>query len=572
MRILGLNHDMFISSAALIEDGQVIAAVAEERFTRDKMTRAFPRQSIQYCLDVAGIKIEDVDAVATSWNPGAYFRKFNPLVSDKRRHMAEHLFAVPDHLIDMFPEGDHTAPWLELRIPIMGHTCRVFYVTHHSAHAANAYHLSPFDDAAILTADSQGEYEATTWQHGQGDRIKKLKSIDFPQSLGAFYATFTEFLGFRPNSDEWKVMALGAYEDGQNPYDEILANEVVCLNDDGSYTFDLAFFQGFMPDKKNLYTDHMVSRFGTPRQTDEPLEMHHYQIAGAVQRRAEVIAFHMMKKLHEETGAKDLCVAGGFFMNSLLNGKIRENTPFENVFISSCPDDSGNAIGAALFAMNDILHHGTRSPQTHNYYGPEYSDNEISETIKKYGLQAEKCDDISETCADLLANGKLVGWFQGRMELGQRALGNRSILADPRCESTRDQVNLAVKYREKFRPFAPAILKEEAASWFDMAPDTLVPFMEQVHPVRAEKRSEIAACVHADGTGRLQTVDADTNPRFHALVSAFREKTGVPVVLNTSFNLNGEPVVCEPTDAIRTFFSCGLDALAMGNWLIKKNG
>ncbi len=571
MRILGLNHDMFISSAALVEDGTVIAAVAEERLTRDKRTRAFPRKSIAYCLKEAGIKIEDVDAIATSWNPGAYFRKFNPLVSNKRRHMAEHLFAVPDHLIDMFPQGDHTAPWLELRIPIMGHTCRVFYVTHHSAHAANAYHLSPFEDAAILTADSQGEYESTTFQHGRGSKIDKLRSIDFPQSLGAFYATFTEFLGFRPNSDEWKVMALGAYEKGHNPYDDIL-EEVVSLDQDGGYTFDLAFFQGFMPDKLNLYTPHLIAHFGEARQADEELCQRHFQIAGAVQRRAEKLAFHMMRQLQKETGSKNLCVAGGFFMNSLLNGKIRENTPFEKVFISSCPDDSGNAIGAALYAMNDILGNDTRVPQTHNYFGPAYGNTEIADAIEKYGLKAEPCENIAEACAQLLAEGSLIGWFQGRMELGQRALGCRSILADPRQASTRDQVNLAVKYREKFRPFAPAILKEEAPKWFNIDSDVEVPFMEQVHMVRPEKRDAIPACVHADGTGRLQTVDAETNLLFHQLISAFDKKTGVPVLLNTSFNLNGEPVVSNPTDAIRTFFSCGLDVLAMGNYLIKKNG
>ncbi len=570
MKILGLNHDMFISSAALIDDGEVVAAVAEERFTRDKRSRAFPRQSITHCLDVAGLAIEDVDAVATSWNPGAYFRKFNPLFSGRRRHMEEHLYAVPDHILDMYPEGDHAAPWLELRIPVMGHTCRVFYVTHHSAHAANAYHLSGFDDAAILTADSQGEYEATTLQVGRGGRIEKLSSIDFPQSIGAFYATFTEYLGFKPNSDEWKVMALGAYAQGDNPFDSILNEEVVHLHDEG-YTFDLSFFQGFMPDKKNLFTDHLLRRFGPARKPDEALTQRHYQIAQAVQRTSEKIAFHLMGMLHEKTGMQRLCVAGGFFMNSLLNGRIRSNTPFEEVFISSCPDDSGNAIGAALFAMNDILEHPGRMRQEHNYFGPSFDDQAIEAAITKYGLKGEKCADIASVSADLLSRGKLVGWFQGRMELGQRALGNRSILADPRHESTRDQVNLAVKYREKFRPFAPAVLKEKAADWFDLPRGQEVPFMEQVHPVREERRQAIPACVHADGTGRLQTVDSRTNPLFHKLITAFEKNTGVPVVLNTSFNLNGEPVVCSPTDAIRTFFSCGLDVLAMGNWLVKKN-
>ncbi len=570
MRILGLNHDMFIASAALIEDGRVIAAGAEERFTRRKRTREFPEQAIHYCLREAGIGIEDIDAFAASWNPAAYFRKFNPLFSNKRRHMAEHLYAVPDHLLKMFPEGDHGADFIEQRIPVMGKERRVFFVSHHRAHVGNAYHLSPFEEAAIITADSQGEYEATTFSIGRAGKTELLRAIDFPQSIGAFYSTFTEFLGFRPNSDEWKVMALGAYAEGDNPFDAIMRDEVVRLLADGGYEFDLSFFQGYMPEKPALYTERLVQAFGAPRREDEPLEPRHYQIAAAVQRRSEDLAFHMMRKLQEQTGAKNLCVSGGFFMNSLLNGKILKETPFEQVFISSCPDDSGNAIGAALYLQNDILGHVERAPMTHNYWGPAFSDEEIRTTIERYGLVAEKHDDIAAVCAAQLAEGKLVGWFQGRMEFGQRALGNRSILADPRSASTRDQVNLAVKYRESFRPFAPAVLADRARDWFELPEGASAPYMEQVHMVREDRREQIAAVVHADGSGRLQTVEQATNPRYHALISRFAELTGVPVVLNTSFNLNGEPVVCTPTDAIRTFHSCGLDLLALGSYLVRK--
>ncbi|MCB9832469.1 MAG: carbamoyltransferase [Planctomycetes bacterium] len=570
MRILGLNHDMFISSAALIEDGRVVAAAAEERFNRAKRSRAFPEQAIRYCLAEAGIGIDEVDAFAASWNPAAYFRKFNPLFSNQRRHMAEHLYSVPDHLLRLFPSGEHGADWIEQRLPVMGAERRIIFVSHHRAHIGNAYHLSPFEDAAIITADSQGEYEATTFSVGRGGRTELLRAIDYPQSIGAYYSTFTEYLGFQPNSDEWKVMALGAYEEGENPFDAILRDEVVTLLPDGGYEFDLSFFQGYMPEKPNLFSDRLLRAFGPPRLRDEPLEPRHYQIAAAVQRRSEDIAFHMMRKLHEQTGLDRLCLAGGFFMNSLLNGKILRETPFEQVFISSCPDDSGNAIGAALYVQNDVLGHLAREPMRHNYWGPEHDDDEIAATIERYGLVAERHDDIAAVCAAQLAEGKLVGWFQGRMEFGQRALGNRSILADPRRAATRDQVNLAVKYRESFRPFAPAILAEQANDWFDLPEGAAAPYMEQVHMVREDRREAIAAVVHADGSGRLQTVEAATNPRFHALISAFAALTGVPVVLNTSFNLNGEPVVCTPTDAIRTFHSCGLDVLALGSYLIRK--
>ncbi len=572
MRILGINHDMFISSAALIEDGRIVAAAPEERFTRVKRTRDFPIHAIRYCLKEAGCRIEDVDYVASSWNPGVYFKKFNPLFSGRRRWKTEYLYSVPDHILSLYPDEERDVDYVFQHIRLFGADCKIYYITHHRAHAANAFLLSPFEEAAILTADAQGEFESTTFGYGRGHQITVYQSILYPQSLGGFYSTFTEYLGFRPNSDEWKVMALAAFADWENVYYKILKDEVVKLLPDGRYEFDLTFFKGYNVEQPNLYTEKLVDRFGPPRPPGGELHTRHYEIAAAMQRVAEEIAFHMLHWLYAQTRSKNIVVSGGFFMNSVLNGKILRYTPFENIFISSCPDDSGNAIGAALYLYNHILGHEQREPLRHNFFGPEYDEEEIRRTLEKYNVRARRVDDAAAYCARLVSEGKLVGWFQGRMEFGQRALGNRSILADPRDPRTKDRVNLAVKYREPFRPFAPAVLAEEAHAYFEMDDGVGVPFMEKVYPIRPEKRAVIPAVTHVDGSGRLQTVDRETNPRFHRLIEEFRRITDVPVVLNTSFNLNGEPIVCTPTDAIRTFFSCGLDALVLGDYVVSKNG
>ncbi len=572
MKILGLNHDMFISSAALIEDGRIVAAAPEERFTRVKRTRDFPINAVRFCLREANCSIEDVDYVVSSWNPGVYWKKFNPLFSGRRRWKTEYLFSIPDYILTLYPEQDRDVDYVFQRIQLLGRECKIYYITHHRAHAANAFFLSPFEEAAILTADAQGEFESTTFGYGKGNRITVYQAILYPQSLGAFYSTFTEYLGFRPNSDEWKVMALAAFADWENVYYRILRDEVVKLLPEGRYEFDLTFFNGYNAEQPNLYTDKLVARFGPPRLPGEELEPRHYEIAAAMQRVAEEVAFHMLHWLYQHTRCKNLVVSGGFFMNSVLNGKILSHTPFERLFISSCPDDSGNAIGAALYLYNHILGHPEREPLRHNFFGPEYDEAAIQGVLEKYNVHAERVDDIAAYSARLISEGRLVGWFQGRMEFGQRALGNRSILADPRDPRTKDKVNLAVKYREPFRPFARAVLEEEAQAYFELDEGVTVPFMEKVYPIRPDKREVIPAVTHVDGSGRLQTVDRETNPRFYRLIEEFRAITGVPVVLNTSFNLNGEPIVCSPTDAIRTFFSCGLDVLVLGDYVVWKNG
>jgi carbamoyltransferase len=570
MIIIGLNYDMHIASAALVKDGELLAAVAEERLSRDKRSRHFPVNSIKYCLDQAGCTIEDVDYFASSWNPGAYLTKFNPLVSNNRRSFSEHLYSVPDHIFSLFPAEKRNVDYLQQKIAHDEGETDIYYLTHHRVHAANGFFLSPFDDAAILTIDSQGELESVTLAMGNGNQITHIDSLNYPNSLGAFYSAITEYLGFRPNSDEWKVMALASYEDADNQYYDFFKKEVLTLGSNGFFELNLSYITGFLHEQPHNYSPLLVERLGLARSEGEPVEQRHYQIAAAMQHIAEDVVFHLLKKLFSETRCTNLVLSGGFFMNSVLNGKIKEKSDFDNVFVSSCPDDSGNAIGAAYYLYNHILGNVRGSAMKHNYLGPEFSNEEIELILAKFKLQAHFVDEVEKYAAQCLADGAVIGWFQGRMEFGQRALGHRSILADPRSLEMKDRVNASVKYREAFRPFAPAILAERFKEYFDADVDA-VPFMEKVFPIRKDKQPLIPAVTHVDGSGRVQTVDASIAPKFYQLIKEFEGITGIPVVMNTSFNLNGEPIVCSPEDAIRTFHSSGLDFLILGNYVLSKS-
>ena len=570
MNVLGINFDMLISSAALIRDGEIVAAAAEERFTRRKQTREFPSSTVSYCFESGGISLEEVDYVASAWNPGVYFSKFNPIFSSQRRWKAEHLYSLPDNLLKHSNIKASNADYLLQKIGIGDSELEIYFVTHHRAHAANGFLLSPFEEAAILTADAQGEYETTTFGSGRGQSISIHQTILYPQSIGVFYATITDYLGYRPNSDEWKVMALASYADSNSIYYRLMKDKVIRLLPEGKFELDLTYFNGFNHEQPNLYTQKLVDVFGPARMSDQPIESRHYEIASALQRVTEETTFHMLHWLHQKVRTPNLAVSGGVFMNAVMNGKIVDNTPFENVFISSCPDDSGNALGAALYLYNHVFDKPERITLSHNYFGPKFSNNDIKQVLDSFKVEAEYIEDIARKTAEFLREGKLVGWFQGRMEFGQRALGNRSILADPRDSEVKNRVNRAVKYREDFRPFAPAVLKEFSSTFFELPEDVSVPFMEKVFTIRKEKRKEIPSVMHVDYTGRLQTVDRETNPLFYSLIEQFGQLTEVPMVLNTSFNLNGEPIVCTPKDALRTFFSCGLDILVMGNYVVKK--
>lgn len=435
---------------------------------------------------------------------------------------------------------------------------------------ASAFYPSPFEESAILTIDGRGEDETGTWAQGKGNQIEQLQMTRWPHSLGMFYSVITQFLGFAPHTDEWKVMALAAYGNAATPYYDKMKS-MIQVQADGQYEMDLSMFTYYLFDRQpRFYTEKLMTLLGPERQKNDPIEARHYDIAAALQRIFEEICVHMLEHLHKITGQTNLCLAGGSMMNSVFNGKIISKTPFENVYIPPFPDDSGVSIGAALLGYFEAEPKGSRTHLEHNYFGPQFSSDEVGKLVSSFGLKARKLENVETEAAQLLDDGKLIGWFQGRMEFGQRALGNRSIIADPRHAETQNKVNLAVKFREKFRPFAPAILEERAADYFELDAGVSVPFMERVYPVKEDKRAEIPAVVFVDGSGRLQTVSTKTNPRFHKLISAFDDLTGVPVLLNTSFNLNGEPIVCTPTDAIRTFFSCGLDALVIEDWLILK--
>ena len=569
MKILGIAPDVWISSAALIEDGRITAGVAEERLNRQKMSSAFPEQAIAYCLKEAGCTLDSIDQIAVAWNPGVHLRSASRRFTHNMRWRGEYMSSVPSVLLGIQDNPEVTG--IDQIIHLADSDTRITFVDHHMSHAANAFLLSPFDDAAILTADGRGEEETCTFGVGHGNQIEKLHSVSLPHSIGLLYGVITEFLGFRPHSDEWKVMALASYGNEKGNKYRSLIRSLIELRDDGAFELDLSYFTYYLFDNKpTMYSSKLIDLLGSPRRRDDPIEQRHYDLALAIQLVFEETFNHMLGRLHDETGQANLAFSGGCVMNSVYNGKVLNTTPFENVFISSCPDDSGVSIGAALYVYNCLNGQTERYPQEHNFYGPEYSSNEIEETLKSFKIPYEYHENIGKVGADLLSKGTLLGWFQGKMEFGQRALGSRSILADPRDIRSKELVNSAVKYREAFRPFAPAILAEQAEFWFEMPPGDSVPYMEKVYPVRPEKRDLIPAVVHVDGTGRLQTVSKDTNPRFHSIIEAFGAITGVPVILNTSFNLNGEPIVSSPVDAIRTFYSCGMDALFLDHYLIRK--
>ena len=569
MNIIGINQTGYISSVALLKDGELIAAAAEERFTRKKLTRMFPHNALSFCMKKAGISIEDVDYIALGWNPAINIIKLHKSFSnvEKQRYMGEYFYSTPSHLLQYIKDGDFS--YTEQDLNFKNKSYKICHINHHHAHLASSYFASPFNESAILSADGFGEKETVVFATGRKNKIERLQTMEFPQSLGMFYSTFTQFFGFKYDSDEWKVMAMASFKDPKNKYYPMV-KKLVKLIPNGTFELDLTYFEFYNFETDPLYSQKFVAVFGQPRKPNDELRDLHFEIAAAMQKVAEEIIFHCLNWLYEKTRMKNICVSGGFFMNSVVNGKILSNTKFSDVYISSAPDDSGNCFGAALYLYNHILGQEKRYVQKSNYLGPSFSDKEIKNELDKFKLKCRHIKDIEAVAAKLLVENKIIAWFQGAMEFGQRALGNRSILADPRDPSMKDRINDAVKYSESFMPFAPSILNEDAREDFDIEEGVEVPFMEKVYYIKKHKRSVIPAVCHIDGTGRLQTVSKETNPKYYKLIQEFKKLTGVPVVLNTSFNLKGEPIVLSVKDAIRTFYTSGLDALIAGNYLIEK--
>lgn len=564
MKILSVYPYTHLSSSALLIDGEIVAAAAEERFNREKMSTRFPNLSARWCLKKGNLDWKDLDMIVVPWNPMHNINEASGRWVNEMRWRGEMLTNVPVQLMRAI-----NGPVASEMETLFGKT-RLVYLDHHECHAANAFFLSGFEKADILTIDGHGEVDTCFMGTGSGTSFEKTGKVLYPHSLGLFYGTFTDFLGFRPDVDEWKVMALYSYSPKPGPFDDKVRS-LVKLTEEG-FELDLSYFDFYMFDRRpHFYHPKFKALFGESRAKDETLTERHYQIAGAMQRVFVEVVEHLLKVTRSKGGSDNIVLSGGAAMNCVLNGQLDSMSIYKDSFISSCPDDSGVSVGACLLAHYRFDSKAKRTPESRdNYWGPSFSDEEIAETISKFKLRAEKPAALYDILAQELEEGRLIGWFQDAMEFGHRALGNRSILADPRREETKDRVNAAVKYRESFRPFAPAVLAERAAEIFEMPAERRVRFMERAYFIKPDWRPRLGAVTHVDGTGRLQTVEEEIQPKFYRLIQAFEKRTGVPVLLNTSFNLNGEPIVMTPEHAVRTFYSCGLDTLVLGPYVIRK--
>jgi carbamoyltransferase len=579
MIILGLNAFHGDSAAALIRDGALVAAAEEERFRRIKHWAGFPSQAIVYCLREAGIKLADVRHVAINQDSRVNLLRKIAYVVSRRPDFA----LIGDRL-----KNRRTRQNVQdlLAANVLGEHFRgkVHRIEHHLAHLSSAFHVSPFREAVVVSVDGFGDFSSAAWGVGRGKNISVDGRVYFPHSLGIFYQALTQYLGFPHYGDEYKVMGLAPY--GKPTFLDAM-RRIVRLQSNGTFELDLAYFRhhkeqisyqwtGGSPHFGDLFAAALETLLGPRRAPDDPLEDRHRDIARSVQAMYEEAFFHLIGQLHERHALADLALAGGCAMNSVANGKVRRVTPFSRVYVQSAAGDAGGAIGAA-FALWHKLDGARSFVMDHAYWGPQFGPADIralitdrESEIKAAGCSVETIADEAELyrrTAAAIADGKVVGWFQGRMEWGPRALGNRSIVCDPRRADMKAVLNSKIKRRESFRPFAPSVLEEAVADWFEE--DDAVPFMMQVFQIREEKRALIPAVTHVDGSGRLQTVCARTNPRYYRLIETFRELTGVPMVLNTSFNEN-EPVVCEPKEALDCFLRTRMDGLVIGDTLIER--
>ena len=547
-------HD---SSACIVRDGEVLFAVAEERLTRMKHDASFPALAIRACLEFARVHSDELDWICQGWSPPrvGFLHDLSCYASGKQPADSRALLNTTRHFLSMWHQRGGENRFRGIFGPTKA---RFRFVHHHLAHAISAYALSGFDEAAVLVLDGRGAWEATSLWQGRGGYLEHVWTIPWPNSLGLFYAQFTQYLGFQPYSDEWKVMGLAPYgEAGINLREFIVP-------DDNPYHVATRLLIG----RDSAPGAAIEARLGPKRAPESEIDSWHKNLAFAVQDACEQAMTELARAAVEKTGCRSLCLAGGVALNSKANGKILASDLVDRIFIQPAAGDDGVCLGAALAPYLD---NGGKLPlhkMRHAYLGPESSDSEIEKTLQTYKLRATLVTDPAKTAADLLANGKILGWFQGRMEFGPRALGSRSILADPRDPEMNAKVNNAVKFREWWRPFAPSLLAEAAGDYLESSSDS--PFMVLTAQVKQEKRSVIPSVTHVDGSARPQTVERDVNPLYWRLIHEFGQRTGVPVVMNTSFNLRGEPIVCTPTDAVRTFFSSGMDSLVIGNFVVEK--
>jgi carbamoyltransferase len=555
---LGLNYSqMHDSSACIVRDGELLFAVAEERISRLKHDAGFPKLAIRACLDFAKVRPDQVDEVCLGWQPISQLYRHDLKLYLSGRWPANYLNVLNStrYFASMRHQNSGQNAFFREFSPSKA---RFRFVEHHFAHALSSYSYSGFDDAAIVVMDGRGAWEATSIWHGSNGRVSHVLTINWPNSLGLFYATFTGFLGFVPNSDEWKVMGLAPY--GKPGVDLGIFLDLR----DAPYKANAGLLHG---SGANPYAG-WPKALGSPREPESEIGDLHKDIAFAVQDMCETAMMNIVKLALEKTKSKNLCLAGGVALNSKANGKIVASGIVKDLFVQPAASDDGVAIGAALAPFLDNGQRLPLRPMRHAYLGPSFDDDAIASALNTYKIHASRLSDPAATAAEFLSNGKILGWYQGRMEFGPRALGSRSIIADPRDPEMNAKVNNAVKFREWWRPFAPSFKKESAPEYLESAYDS--PFMILTAQVRPEKRSIIPSVTHVDGSARPQTVEQQINPLYYRLIDEFGKRTGVPVIMNTSFNLRGEAIVHTPTDAIRTFYSSGMDALFLGSYLVEK--
>ncbi len=562
MRILGINYSND-AAAALLDDGVIVSAIKEERFTRVKHDRAFPIHAVEACLATGGIELLDLDAVAVFWNPAIHLRAANYRFSGLPRHHVEFLYNIPNHLLSGI---DQDVDFMEQVFHFKnGRKLHVFYVNHHAAHAAAALYRSPFKSAAVLTVDGYGERDSTVIWDASAKGIKRLWHQEFPHSIGSFYAAMTQYLGFRPNSGEGKVMGLASY--GAPIYKEDLAR-VLRINQTG-FELDLSYFQYYM-DAPARYSGKLVDMLGPPRVKDQPVFPKYDDVAASAQSLVEDALVSLARRAKTLTKRDNFAMSGGVTLNCAANSMVVRRGGFDNYFFLPASCDAGSSMGAALYVYHVLMSKPRRSVRVEtDYLGIEFKQDDISRAIRTAGIKPVDVHDPLDGAANLLARGYIGGIFQGRDEFGPRALGNRSILADPRDPRMKDVLNARVKFREPFRPFAPSVLSERVHDYFDDA--TYSPFMLRIFKTNAAMLSQAGAVTHVDGGARVQTVTAEQNARFYELITRFGEATGTPMLLNTSFNIRGEPIVHTPKEALQCFLTTGMDFLLIGDYLLVKD-
>ena len=595
MNILGISCFYHDAAAALIRDGVLIAAAEEERFSRKKHDYSFPAQAVKFCLESGKITAQELDYVVFYEKP---FLKFERLLFSILATYPRSWVVFRDSMMSWLSEKLWARTYLKEKLGIP--ESKILFSEHHLSHAASAFFCSPYDEAAILTVDGVGEWATatrgravSTWDGKGQNRIEMESQIKFPHSLGLLYSAFTAFLGFEVNEGEYKVMGMAPY--GEPKYQDKIY-KVIKVFDDGSFALDMSYFS-FHYSRKKTFTSKFTDLFGTPRDTkarfvtsktslfDDPdpagadelaANQFYADIAASIQKVTEDILVKMARSLQKATGLKKLCMAGGVALNSVANYRILTETPFEEIYIQPAAGDSGGALGAALYAYHVILGKPRAFKMEHAYWGKDHGEAAVHDFLKGSGIAYNAVDDdekLYDRVIDALKAGKVIGWYQGAFEWGPRALGNRSIIADPGNPKMKDIINVKIKFREPFRPFAPSVPLEHCEKYFDIqdaAKHYPARFMLNVTPVKKEQRSALPAITHADGTGRLQTVTKETNPRYHRLIEKFGEATGVPVILNTSYNLKGEPIVNTPQNAYSTFMNSGMDMLIMEHAVVEK--